>query len=91
MKASYDDNTTFAEDENGVPICYDWLRDQSDDPREPIRVQVTKSYAEKEWRLSWKEPSAVLQRFDSVKRRHIEDALAAKPMAKADYCVYTIE
>ena len=27
MGASYDDNTSFAEDQKGVPICYDWLRD----------------------------------------------------------------
>ena len=91
MRASYDDNTTFAEDEKGAPICYDWLRDESENPRPPIRVQVKKSYAEREWGLSWKEPTAVTQRFDAVKRRHIDEALTAKPLAKADYCVYTIE
>ena len=91
MGASYDDNTTFAEDEKGVPICYDWLRDQSEEPRPPIRVQVKQTYVEREWGLSWKDPSVVMQRFDAVKRQHVDLALASKPLAKSDYCVYTIE
>jgi hypothetical protein len=91
MGASYDDNTSFAEDEKGVPICYDWLRDPGEDSRPPIRVQVKQSHVEREWGLSWKEPEAVMQRFDAVKRRHVDAALSAKPLAKSDYCVYTIE
>ena len=91
MGASYDNNTAFAEDEKGVPICHDWLRDQREEPRAPIRVQVKRSYVETEWGLSWKEPSAVMQRFDAIKRRHIDAAMTAKQLAKADYCVYTIE
>ena len=91
MGTYFDDNTTFAEDEKGVPICYDWLRDQSEEPRPPIRVQVKKDYVEREWGCSWKEPSAVATRFDAVKHRHIDAALRAKPLAKADYCVFTIE
>jgi hypothetical protein len=91
MGACFDDNTTFADDEKGVPICYDWLRDQTDEPRAPIRVQVKQSFVEREWGLSWKEPSAVMQRFDAVKRQHVDAAMRAKQMAKADYCVYTIE
>jgi hypothetical protein len=91
MGASYDDNTTFAEDEKGVPICYDWLRDQREDPRAPIRVQVKKTYVEREWGISWNEPTAVMQRFDAIKRRHVDAALTAKQLAKSDYCVYTIE
>jgi hypothetical protein len=90
MGASYDDNTTFAEDEKGVPICYDWLRDLRDDPRAPIRVQVKKNHVEREWGLSWTETAAVMQRFDAIKRRHVDAALTAKPLAKSDYCVYTI-
>lgn len=39
MDASYDDNTTFAEDEKGMPICFDWLRDMRDQPRPPVRVR----------------------------------------------------
>ena len=91
MTASYDDNTMFAEDEKGVPICYDWLRDQGENPHPPIRVQVKQSFVEREWGLSWKDPSVVMQRFDAVKRRHVDAALTAKPLAKSDYCVYTIE
>lgn len=91
MGAWFDDNTTFAEDEKGVAICYDWLRDQSEEPRPPIRVQVKKAYAEREWELAWTETAAVMHRFDAVKRQHIDLALRAKPLAKADYCVYTIE
>jgi hypothetical protein len=91
MGASYDDNTTFAEDEKGVPICYDWLRDHREHPRPPIRVQVQQGYVEREWGLSWKETSAVMQRFDVIKRQHINAALTAKPLAKSDYCVFTIE
>jgi hypothetical protein len=91
MGASFDDNNAFADDEKGEPICYDWLRDQSNDPREPVRVQVKKSYVEREWGLSWKDTSAVLQKFDAVKRQHINQALTVKPLAQADYCVYTID
>jgi hypothetical protein len=91
MGACFDDNTTFAEDEKGVPICYDWLRDQTDEPHPPIRVQVKQSFVEREWRLSWKEAAAVTRRFDAVKRQHIDAALTAKPLAKSDYCVYTID
>ena len=50
MTASYDDNTAFAEDEKGEPICYDWLRDR-DGEAPPVRVQVKQAYVEKEWRL----------------------------------------
>jgi hypothetical protein len=50
-----------------------------------------KSYVEREWGLSWKEASAVRQKFDEVKWQHIDAALSAKPLAKLDYCVYTIE
>ena len=45
MGASYDDNTCFAEDETGTPICYDWLRDR-DGEAPPVRVQVQKAYVE---------------------------------------------
>ena len=41
MGASYDDNTAFAEDEKGVPICYDWLRVEE---APPVRVQVKQAY-----------------------------------------------
>ena len=91
MEASFDDNTTFAEDEKGEPICYDWLRDQRQDPPTPIRVQVKQSFVEKEWKLAWSETAAVMHRFDGIKRRYIDAALTAKPLPKADYCVYTIE
>ena len=67
MRASYDDNTAFAEDETGVPICYDWLWDQ-DGEAPPVRVQVKQAYVEKEWRLPWKEDAAVTQRFDALTR-----------------------
>ena len=88
MGASYDDNTSFAEDEKGVPICYDWLRD-GDGP--PVRVQVKQAYVEKEWRLSWKEDATVTQRFDAAKRRHVDAALEAQLLPGTDYRVYTIE
>ena len=48
MNAIVDDNTNFAEDEKGVPICHDWLRGQDEDPRAPIRVQVQRGYVERE-------------------------------------------
>ena len=91
MGASYDDNTAYAEDEKGVPICYDWLRDHDEEPRLPIRVQVKQSYVERDWGLSWNDPAAVMQRFDAIKRRHVDAALTAKQLSKSDYCVYTIE
>lgn len=90
MGASYDDNTGFAEDERGTPICYDWLRDR-DGEAPPVRVQVRKAYVEKEWRLSWKEDATVTQRFDAAKRRHLDAALGAKLLPGTDYRVYTIE
>ena len=90
MTASYDDNTTFAEDEKGEPICFDWLRDR-DGEAPSVRVQVTKAYVEKEWRLSWKEDAAVTQRFNAVKRQHVEAAVGAKLLPGTDYRVYTIE
>ena len=83
-----DDNTTFAEDEKGVPICYDWLR-VGDAP--PVRVQVKKSYVEKEWGLMWKTDADVAQRFDAAKRHHVDAALGAKLLPGSDYRVYTIE
>ena len=88
MGAIYDDNTTFAEDEKGVPICYDWLRD-GDAP--PVRVQVKNFYVEKEWGLRWKTDADVAQRFDAVKRHHIDAALDAELLKGTDYRVYTIE
>lgn len=91
MGASFDDNTAIAEDEKGVPICYDWLRVQMDEPRAPVRVQVKQSFVEREWGLSWKDATAVMQRFDAIKRQHLDTALTAKPLTKSDYCVYTIE
>ena len=66
MGASYDDNTAFAEDEKGVAICYDWLRDGE---APPVRVQVKQAYVEKEWRLSWKEDAKVTR--DSTPLRGI--------------------
>jgi hypothetical protein len=86
MGASYDNNTAFAEDEKGVPICYDWLRD-GDAP--PVRVQVT--YVEKEWRLPWTEEAKVTQRFNAAKRHHIDAALDAELLKGTDYRVYTLE
>ena len=77
MTASYDDNTTFAEDEKGEPICYDWLRDH-DGEAPPVRVQVKKTYVEKEWRLNWKEEATVTQKFRHPKRHHVDAALGAK-------------
>ncbi|HEY8275924.1 MAG TPA: hypothetical protein VIG52_02895 [Methyloceanibacter sp.] len=88
MGASYDQNTTFAEDEEGVAICYDWLRD-GDAP--PVRVQVKQAYVEKEWRLSWKEDATVTQRFDAAKRHHADAALGAELLPGTDYRVYTIK
>ena len=88
MGASYDDNTSFAEDEKGVPICYDWLRDR-DGEAPPIRVRI--AYVEKEWRLPWKEDATVTQRFDAVKRQHLDAALGAELPPGKDYRVYTIE
>ena len=88
MGASYDDNTAFAEDEKGVPICYDWLRVEE---APPVRVQVKQAYVEKEWRLSWKEETVVTQRFNAVKRQHIDAALDAESIKGTDYRVYTVE
>ena len=89
MTASYDDNTAFAEDETGVPLCYDRLWDQ-DGEAPPVRVQVKQAYVEKEWRLPWKD-AAVTQRFDAVKRQHVDAALGAELLPGTDYRVYTIE
>ena len=75
MTASFDDNTSFAEDEEGNPICYDWLRD-ADTP--PVRVQVKQAYVEKEWRLPWVEDAKVMQRFNAVERQHVDAALDAE-------------
>ena len=88
MGATYDDNTAFAEDEKGVPICYDWLRVEE---ASPVSVQVKKSYVEKAWRLSWKEDATMTQRFDAFKRQHTDAALSAKLLPGTDYRVYTIE
>ena len=90
MTASYDDNTSFAEDEKGEPICYDWLRDR-DGEAPPVRVQVKSAYVEKEWRLNFKEEVTVTQRFDAVKRQHLDAALGAELLPGTDYRVYTIE
>ena len=88
MGASYDDNTSFAEDEKGVPICYDWLRIEE---APPVRVQVKKSYVEKQWGLRWKTDTDVAHRFDAAKRHHVGAALGATLLPGTDYRVYTIE
>ena len=90
MGASFDDNTAIAEDERGVPFAMIGSAIKRT-TAEPVRVQVTQTFVEREWGLSWKDPAAVMQRFDAVKRRHIDAALTAKPLVKSDYCVYTIE
>ena len=56
-----------------------------------VRVQVKKSYVEKEWGLRWKTDAAVTQRFDAPKRQHVDAALGAKLLPGTDYRVYTIE
>ena len=81
MGASYDDNTSFAEDEKGVPICYDWLRVGD---ALPVRVQVKKDHVEKDWGLRWKTDADVAQRFDAAKRQHVDAALGAKLLPGTD-------
>jgi hypothetical protein len=88
MGATYDDNTAFAEDEKGVAICYDWLRDGE---APPVRVQVKQVYVESEWHLPWNEDAKVTQRFNAVKRHHIDAALDAELLKGTDYRVYTIK
>jgi hypothetical protein len=91
MPAYFDENTALAEDEQGIPICYDWLRDHQEDVRAPVRVQVKQAFVEKEWKLAWTDTAAVVQRFNAVKKRHVEAALREKCLPRADYCVYTIK
>ena len=44
----------------------------------PVRVQVKKSYVEKDWGLRWKTDADVAQRFDAAKMHHVDAAFGAK-------------
>ena len=56
-----------------------------------MRVQVKKETVKKQWSLPWKEGAEVAQRFDAMKRHHVDAALRAELLPGTDYRVYTID